>query len=581
MRRIIFITLFLIVCLPLCAQGYDVEVKGLEDKALKKTFLSTSQSYCLKDKSTPPLSVIKRRAQNDQEKLVERAFYYGYYSAKVSYTIQHAEIPKVLFRVELGPKYTLEAFNLEAASGGELPNINITDLKLTVGKPITTQAIIDAEKALVWQLKKKGYAFSQVLKKECIANAHTHTLSVKFLVSLGPLVRFGPTSITGNKTVLSQTIEKDILWKNGAVYDPNTIEKTQERLDATGLFSSVIISEEPDGLEEGPLPMRIHVQEGKHHSIGAGLAYATSFGPGIKAEWENKNLRGLGEKLTFRTEIWKKYRQAVLSLTKPHFQERNQDLIWVAEYDKLHNIAFNSDSYNLSTILQKRQSQHTEIVFGARYQWLDSHNFEGHHLYHLIKLPFQFKYSRANNLLDPTKGETLNIKLTPTSHVLTPTFVYTIHTTSLAAYHSPPNNHVTFAAKAVVGNIIGAARHTIPPPDRFYGGSENVLRGFRAFTVSPLHHKRTPIGGRSLLAGTLEARFRSAGALGWAFFYDVGNVYTTNMPKITRHQFHSVGTGLRYMTPIGPLRFDVAVPINPRPHIDPHFQIYFSIGQSF
>lgn len=580
MRRLAFLALF--ACLSLYADGYDVEIKGLEDRSLKKTFIDQSQSYSLKEKSTPSLSVIRRRAQNDQEKLSELAKYNGYYSAKVSYTIQHGQIPKVIFRVELGPKYTLDAFMVEASDHKEaLDGITANELTLTLGKPITTDSLLEAEKKLLWLLKKRGYALAFVARKDCLADAKNHTMSVTFYVTVGPLVHFGHTAITGNKTVLLQAIEKDIAWMEGAVFDPANIEKTEERLNASGLFSSVIITEDQKALNGNEMPMRIQVQEGKHHSIGAGVAYATSFGPGIKAEWENRNLRGLGEKLTFRTEIWKKYRQALLSWTKPHFQERNQDLIWVAEYDKLKNIAFKSDSYNLSAILQKRHSQALEYLYGLRYQWLDSNNFEGHHLYHLVKTPVQLKLSSANNLLDPTKGQTLNIKLTPTAHVMTPTFFYTIHTTTLSSYLSPPNNHLTFAAKVVLGNIIGAARHTIPPPDRFYGGSENVLRGFRAYTVSPLHHKHTPIGGRSLLAGSLEMRFRTSGAFGWAFFYDVGNVYSTNVPKITKQQYYSLGTGLRYMTPIGPLRFDVAVPINPRPHIDPHFQIYFSIGQAF
>lgn len=582
MKKLALLALFSISSLSLLAEGYDVEVVGLEDRSVKKAFISDSQTYGCKEKSLPPLSVLKRRAEHDVEKLTEIAKYYGYYGVKTSYTIQHSEVPKVLFRVDLGPKYILESFSIVAKdSSFDIKQIDQEPLQLIAGKPVTTQAIIDAEKSLLWQLKKVGYATAKLHHLECIANAGSHTLNVTFYVELGPIVRFGETRILGNKSVLATTIEKDVLWKSGTTYDPNAVEKTQERLDATGLFSTVLISEEFEDIDGQKVPMTIHVQESKHHSIGAGVAYATSFGPGVKAEWEDRNLRGMGEKLSFRTEIWKKYRQAVLSLTKPHFRSQNQDLIWVAEYDKLNNIAFHSDSYNLSSIIQRRQGSQIELLYGLRYQWLDSHNFEGHHLYHLIKVPLQFKWSNANNLLDPTKGETVNIRLTPTSHIIKPAFVYALHTTTLAAYRSSPNNRITIAAKAVIGNIVGAARHTIPPPDRFYGGSENVLRGFRAFTVSPLHHKHTPIGGRSLLAGTLEARLRSSGALGWAFFYDVGNVYGTNIPQIKKHQFHSVGTGLRYMTPIGPLRFDIAVPLNPRHNIDPRFQIYFSIGQAF
>jgi translocation and assembly module TamA len=215
-------------------------------------------------------------------------------------------------------------------------------------------------------------------------------------------------------------------------------------------------------------------------------------------------------------------------------------------------------------MLQKRISKETEAMAGIRAEWLHSLNFEGSHLYHLAKIPLQLKWSNANNLLDPTKGETLNVKLTPATNFSKPSFFYLINNTTLSGYHSIINKKLTLAARLVFGNILGAARNTIPPPDRFYGGSENVLRGFKAYTISPLHHKRIPVGD-----------------FGYVLFYDVGNVYKRNVPELRLHQYHSVGCGLRYTTPIGPLRFDVAVPINKRPQIDPNFQIYFSIGQAF
>ncbi len=540
------------------------------DKALKNAFELSSETAKLKE--TPTLSVLKRRAQNDIEKFEELAHYYGYYSAKLRYQIQNND--RIIFIAELGPKYKLASFATNAP-------VTQGALGLKTGDVLTTKMILDAEEKLLWLLKKEGYGLAEIQKREVIADTSDHTISLHFDVAVGPKLEFGPTTIVGAKSVLHDTIKKYILYKEGSSYTPLDIARTQESLEKTGLFSSVVITESKDDVENNELPITINVQESKHRAVGVGFAYATPWGPGVKAEWENKNLRGSGDKLTFRTEIWQKYQTVLLSLTKPHFHGHDQDLIWLAEYDKLRNLAFKSRSYSASGIVQKRLTSATELLAGLRVEWLHSHNYEGSHLYHLLKMPIQYKWSNANNLLDPTKGQTYNLKLTPTTNFLTPSFFYTIHTSTLAAYHSIFNNRLTLAAKVVFGNILGAARNTIPPPDRFYGGSENVLRGFRAYTVSPLHHRRIPEGGRSILAGSFEARFRTAGDFGYVLFYDVGNVYKKNVPELRFRQYHSVGAGLRYNTPIGPLRFDVAVPINPRPHIDPSFQIYFSIGQSF
>ncbi len=552
-------------CCTLEAVGYKVDFE-CPDKAVKKALMQSSQTVHLKEKLTP--AALRRRAQSDKEKFEKLAHYHGYYSAEITYSIHNGS--NIIFHCNLGPQYRLESYSIIGADD--------TELHLTPGQNITTQELVDAEKVLIWRLKKKGYAQAAIIKSHYIANSETHMLKVTFEVSKGPLMQFGPTQIIGTQSVLHDTINKYIVWQEGHQYDPLDIQKTQSQLEKTGLFSSVVITEDAT---DKTVPLTINVQESKHHSIGAGVAYATSFGPGVKASWENRNLRGHGDRLAFRAEIWQKYQTVLLSLTKPHFHGYDQDLLWVAEYNKVRNIAFDSLSYNASVLVQKRINSRSEAMLGVRAEWLHSHTFEGIHNYQLLKMPYQYKWSNANNLLDPTAGRTLNVKLTPTTNVLKTNFFYTIHTTAVSGYHSFLNNRLTLAAKLVIANIFGAARNTIPPPDRFYGGSENVLRGFKAYTISPLHDKRTPVGGRSMLAGSFEARMRTAGDLGYVVFYDVGNVYKKNVPELSLHQFHSVGLGLRWSTPIGPLRFDVAVPLNPRPHIDPHFQIYFSIGQAF
>ena len=84
-----------------------------------------------------------------------------------------------------------------------------------------------------------------------------------------------------------------------------------------------------------------------------------------------------------------------------------------------------------------------------------------------------------------------------------------------------------------------------------------------------------------MVAGTLEARIRMESGLGWVLFYDTGNVFRQTFLPRGLKLLNSVGAGVRYATPIGPLRLDVAVPLNRRSDIDPYFQIYFSIGHSF
>lgn len=557
--------------------AYSVQFDGEIQRKVRSQLEQASSCISLQKKKLPSSHVLRGRIEKDLEKFEEIAKANGFYSAHVTSEVRHGASPEVLFHFDMGPQYTLESFDIVDAEG----KLTLDDLPVRQGLPITSQAILDAEKAVILKLKSQGYAAAGVLSREIFADVSKHVLTVHLQVEKGPLITFGALNIQGLKTVDPSVITKQLSWNAGDRYDPEKIIKTQQQIEKTGLFSSVQIIEDQTNIQNDTLPVDLQLEESKHRSVGAGIAYTTTFGPGIRAEWENRNFRGLGEKLQLRTELWRKNQVALISLTQPDFHTKDQTLTWLIEYDKLHTIAFDSLSYNGSALVQRRLSRETEIGCGIRAEWLDSRNCEGGHQYYLVKAPLQFKWSNADNLLDPTRGHTVNIKLTPTAQLHLPPYFYTWHMTALSAYHSLFENHLTIASKVVFGNIIGASRHTIPPPDRFYGGSENVLRGYRAYSVSPLHDKKTPIGGRSLLAATLEARFRTSGEMGYALFYDVGNVYTANFPEPKGPLLHSVGAGIRYTTPIGPLRLDVAVPLHRRKALDPNFQIYFSIGQSF
>jgi translocation and assembly module TamA len=135
------------------------------------------------------------------------------------------------------------------------------------------------------------------------------------------------------------------------------------------------------------------------------------------------------------------------------------------------------------------------------------------------------------------------------------------------------------AVRGIVASAQGASQFDLPPDQRFYAGGSATVRGFKYQSVGPLFADNNPQGGAALDAATIEFRQRVWGNIGAAVFVDAGQVSAENAPfEGTLRE--GVGTGVRYYTPIGPIRVDVAVPLNKPPGGD-SFELYLGLGQAF
>jgi translocation and assembly module TamA len=138
------------------------------------------------------------------------------------------------------------------------------------------------------------------------------------------------------------------------------------------------------------------------------------------------------------------------------------------------------------------------------------------------------------------------------------------------------------AGRARFAGIAGAPTSAIAPSRRLYAGGGGSVRGYAYKGIGPHNSEGDPTGGRSLAEFSLEARVRTGwfdGALGVVPFIDAGTVGESATPDFDEIKF-GAGIGLRYYTGFGPLRLDVAMPLNRGPG-DPRIGVYVALGQSF
>lgn len=562
----------------LASPYYEVVFEGIEDSKTTAAIKNASQLLILQEKATASLLALKRRSEGDVSNFIKVMQSRAYYNAKIDYKIDASSEPvKVIFSFDAGPQYPLSSVQIVSTDGDILD----IDVGLVVGEPAFAEKILSAEETLLLKLGQMGYPYAAITDRKVVADQKRKEIDVQFIVDQGPISYFGKTSVRGNSEVEEEYIRSKIRWKEGDVYSSEAIERTREDLEDTGLFRMTVISHANDCSKE-LLSMDIQVIEAKQRTIAAGASFTTQLGFGASGEWEHRNVRGFGERINTSLNLWQKRQEGKVSYLLPDFGFKGQDLIWSACLEREITDGYHETSLKFSGIFEYSINDCLKIGYGGMYQSIFTSHSANNGNFHLFKLPVFVSFGRSNSLLDPTEGYSLHIKTTPSLQLARHVFGY-CPTLFTGTYYQPltEDHRVVFATKATFGSIFGASRRAIPPSELFYAGNENTLRGYSYMTVSPLNKKGKPIGGRSIGVLSFEARLRMTEKLGGVGFYEVGNVYASRIPNPNHKQLQSIGVGLRYRTPVGPLRFDVAFPLNKRKKIDSDYQLYMSIGQSF
>ncbi len=200
----------------------------------------------------------------------------------------------------------------------------------------------------------------------------------------------------------------------------------------------------------------------------------------------------------------------------------------------------------------------------------------------LAGLPTFAEYDNTDDLLNPTKGARARFQVTPFAGTVDSDLTYFLTLDNRAsAYWDVLNDGVyVLAGRGRLGSILSDDFADVPANHRLYAGGGGSVRGYAQYTVGPIGADGDPTGGRSALVGSLELRARFWEDIGGVVFVDAGSVSQQSYPDFEAGVQVAAGLGLRYYSPAGPIRIDVAFPLNRRPE-DDDFQFYFSIGQAF
>jgi len=586
---LIFLTLFLPVALFAAGISYNVDFEGLEDKVILKAIKATSDLVNLK--AHPPASVnaLHYRAESDVPNMLKVLHAHGYYEASINTQINEAfNHTVVTILIRPGPLYKIEEYSIflecEDEAGCEAKKkITLTAIGIHLGMAAKATDVINAELKTLQLLSQYGYPLAHIKERKIIADGITKSINIRMTVETGSKALFGPLTIHGNEAVKDRFVKQKILWKEGSRYDSRLVERSQQALLNCELFSSVFITHSGELTEQHLLPMNIELSEGKHRSVNAGITYETVEGFGFTAGWENRNIGGMGKRLSFQGELSKKNPSGVLSYRIPDFKRLDQDFIFQLQALRYTvHPSYSERAFNGSGRIERKIKKRMSISYGVKLERLLVSQSAQDGEYSLFEIPLYFRYSSANNLLNATKGFTFEIRAVPYITLPDPD-VFFLEERIVLKHYLPviKSGWIVIAQMFTIGSILGASQHAIPLSRRFFGGSEDELRGYRYSTVSPLNDENRPLGGRSEVYYTIEPRFRISETIGIVPFLDVGNVYKNIFPSFHKKWLKALGIGLRYFSFMGPLRADFAFPLDRRRGIDPSYRFLVSIGQTF
>lgn len=489
--------------------------------------------------------------------------------------------------------------------------------QLVVGQPRRRQAVIAVHELAVNELRDHGYPYAKVATAE-EDGPQGREATLTFTADPGPLAHFGEIEIAGNRSVSDSVIRRQLTIKPGDLYRRSVVQDTQRRLYAMELFQFVNVESLDLEKQEPALRTRVTVAEGKHQRVNGGIGYGTEEKARIDGEYHHVNFLG-GARSGGAHARWSSLDRGIrLDFTQPYFFAPRLSLgvdvqRWYTITPAYESIVTGGkialvhrrnarSSWTVSLTSEKNNSLVTPAALSDEKLYNDLialglDPVTGRQEGTLSAAGFDWQLSTADNALNATRGYYLAVHVEEAGRLLPGAFNY--YAVSGDARHYLPITRTLVAANRFqFGNISAAGNDPtqVPFSKKYFLGGATSLRGWGRFEVSPLGGSGRPIGGNSLIAFSSELRAALKGKLGGVLFLDGGNVWATDGGGVATEQQsvsledlrYSVGLGLRYQTPIGPIRLDGGYQLNPIPGLLVNGQeqlrrwrVHFSIGQAF
>lgn len=569
----------LCIGLPAAAQApYAVRITGAPSDLVEKLDLVSDLKKGLRE--YPTRAALQRAAERDTEVIRNALSAAGYYAATVDISLTgntNSDLTDVIFTIDPGPAFTVTEYEVLYADTFEGRPTSLTQAGVRETGSADGASLRLRQLEFLNHLLENGYPNAKIVSRRAIANFETGTTSAVFVFETGPKARFGDITFEGLDKTKASYLRRLSTWETGEEFDQSKLRTYRDRLAATGLFSTIdpIVGQHD---AEGLAPVTVELAERKRRTIGGGASYSTDEGLGGRLFFENRNLFGRGENLRIEGKGSELEQSLNFNAARP-LPRLPGELFANVEFLNETTDAFDARTLGVAGGISRNWLEdrlETRAALALETSNVRAEGEEEQQTY-FVSTPLSALWNSEDDILNPAKGVQAALTITP--YTGSDTFVQS--TLSVRSrVHFGSNDRFTIAGRTLLGATLGDSLLDLPRNKRYFAGGGGSVRGFGFQEVGPLDDQNNPLGGRSLIEAAVEARAKVSQNIQLAAFVDTGSVSTSALPNFTDEFFIGYGGGVRYFTPIGPIRLDAAFPLDQR-EADRSFQIYIALGQSF
>jgi outer membrane protein assembly complex protein YaeT len=515
---------------------------------------------------------------------------------------------RIAIAVDEGPRTLVEAVALAGTIPPPLPAAAalVEALPLRPKQPLNKEDFDRSKALLLTRLHDAGYARAQVIPRTEV-DSEQHTATVTFTLAPGSETAFGRIAIKGEQQVEEQAIRHQLTIHEGQRTSDKDLAASADAIYSLGMFQAVTPRAlNPEAADE-PLDVEFEVIERKPHALQFSAGYSSTEGFRTQVEWTHRNLFAGAQQLTLLARYSSIEQRGEVRLRLPYFLAertaftqtlfaRNEKEAGISPGGGFFGVsgeaqpAFDLFSVGTESRIEHRFTERLSGVVGVNFSRNDFSNVDRAALTaaeqeiaedNTLLVQFvEVQYNTSDSFLNPTHGMVLRGRLehSTTAVISDVSFVKLVLE---ARHYLPLSQRLLLATRLKLGGIEPYGSSTdVPFNVRFFAGGPGSVRGFQLNRLGPVNADGDPIGGLSLIEGSAELRFPLFGDFGAVLFLDFGNVFS---PPFTYHLGdlrYAVGPGLRYNTPVGPLRLDVGFIVDRRAG-ENFGRVEFSIGQAF